>query len=123
MGWEQSTGMAAVDSLYKKGIITDAELWKSEDMKGATPLWLTFLLVDKLSGDEPQKEESQKKRYVKVDTSVLNVRHAPKGKIVSQVYQRDVLEVLDEQDGWFRIKNEKVTGWVSGDYVVALGSF
>ena len=59
------------------------------------------------------------KGYAIVDTDALNMRAKPTtdGKIVTVVEQDDVLTLQGFQNGWFKVKFDDKTGYVSGDYV------
>lgn len=59
------------------------------------------------------------KGYAIVDTDALNMRAKPTtdGKIVTVVEQDDVLTLQGFQNGWFKVKFDEKTGYVSGDYV------
>lgn len=53
-----------------------------------------------------------------VNTS-LNVREAPvNGKVVGRIPAGGACEVLEETDGWFKIKSGEVEGYVSGHYLL-----
>jgi len=48
--WQQNMGEQAIDSLAKKSIINNPEDWKAKDLLNEpTPLWLTFVLLDRLT--------------------------------------------------------------------------
>lgn len=55
---------------------------------------------------------------IKVDASVLNVRNKPSesGTLLSQVKADEIYIVLEEQNGWYKIKTNGIVGWVLGDY-------
>ena len=53
------------------------------------------------------------KNTVKVNTT-LNVRNKPNGTKVGSLKNGDEVEILDYQDGWFKIGTDK---WVSSDYI------
>lgn len=50
---------------------------------------------------------------VKVDT-ILNIRNAPNGTVVGKLKNRDSVDILDYQDGWFKIGTDR---WVSANYI------
>lgn len=53
------------------------------------------------------------KNTVKVDT-ILNIRNAPNGTVVGKLKNRDSVDILDYQDGWFKIGTDR---WVSANYI------
>lgn len=64
------------------------------------------------------KEETAKK-YVIVDTKVLNVRKGPgtQYSLLTKIGLYEKHLVVDEKDGWFKIQVGNQQGWVSGQYV------
>lgn len=55
--------------------------------------------------------------------SYLNVREMPSSndatsKIIGKMVQNTACEILDEADGWYKIKSGPVTGYVAAEYVV-----
>ncbi|MBP3702080.1 MAG: C40 family peptidase, partial [Lachnospiraceae bacterium] len=55
--------------------------------------------------------------------SYLNVRELPSSnnatsKIIGKMIQNTACEILDEADGWYKIKSGPVTGYVASKYVV-----
>ena len=63
------------------------------------------------------------RRTATVNTTTLNVRNeaTTDSSILGQVPRKEVLTVLEELDGWVKVKIEEGSGYVSKDYVV-LGS-
>ena len=53
------------------------------------------------------------KNTVKVNT-ILNVRNKPNGTKVGSLKNGDEVEILDYQNGWFKVGTDK---WVSADYI------
>ncbi len=56
-------------------------------------------------------------------SSYLNVREMPSSnnansKIIGKMIQNTACEILDEADGWYKIKSGPVTGYVASEYVV-----
>lgn len=49
--WEQLEGEKALDSLFAKGKVTEVEKWKAKDLRTNAPLWLIFLLMDRISNE------------------------------------------------------------------------
>lgn len=56
---------------------------------------------------------------VKVTGDILNVREKPStsSNVVAKLSKDTECELLEEQDGWFKIKYKKYIGYVSKDYV------
>ena len=63
------------------------------------------------------------RRTATVNTTTLNVRNeaTTDSSILGQVPRKEILTVLEELDGWVKVKIEEGSGYVSKDYVV-LGS-
>lgn len=53
-------------------------------------------------------------------TTYLNVRKGPgtSNKIIGKMPGYSVCEILEEKDGWYKIKSGVVTGYVSADYIL-----
>ncbi|MCG2699774.1 SH3 domain-containing protein [Candidatus Parcubacteria bacterium] len=51
-----------------------------------------------------------------IKTTTLRVRNLPSlnGKILTEVHEGEVYDLLDEQDGWYKITANGVTGWCYG---------
>ena len=63
--------------------------------------------IDKLSAHQPFQTY-----LVRIDTPVLNIRSGPStsSKDVGNVYQGDVFTIIDEQNGWGKLKSG--VGWI-----------
>lgn len=50
----------------------------------------------------------------------LNVRKKAEAgsEVVGKMTKHNACEILDEEDGWYRIKSGKVTGYVSSEYII-----
>ena len=57
-------------------------------------------------------------KLVKVTVGCLNIRDNPNGKIVSQITDRGTYTIIEERDGWGRLKSG--AGWVSLVYTEAV---
>jgi len=92
LGWKD--GWYKVEYNGKKGYVSD-ELIK------------VYPTADSLKG------------YAVVDTDALNMRSkaSTDGKIVKVLDEGDVLTLQGFQNGWFKVKYDGKTGYVSGDYV------
>ncbi|MGM9987324.1 MAG: SH3 domain-containing protein, partial [Bacillaceae bacterium] len=88
--------------------------WGKFQYKGQT----AYVTAEYLKKKE-NTQVSTTKKYI-VNTTVLNVRSqatASSTKIGS-VYEGDELAIIKkESNGWYKIKHEGKTGYVSGDYV------
>jgi uncharacterized protein YgiM (DUF1202 family) len=66
--------------------------------------------------EEPKKEEPKFPYVVRVTASLLNVRAgaSPKHKINTTVKKGGVYTIVDEDDGWGKLKSG--AGWISLKY-------
>ncbi|MDF2523091.1 MAG: hypothetical protein K0R31_732 [Clostridiales bacterium] len=80
-------------------------------ISSATTLMITFLLFTSAFAD------GNKAGIVTADS--LNVRETPatSANILSQLYTNDQVTILETSDGWYKISNGNLTGWVKADYV------
>ena len=63
-------------------------------------------ILDEVKEDdvmEKVKKVRKKKKEGVVVNGTLNVRSAPNGDIVGSIPSGEVIEILDEQDGWYKI--------------------
>lgn len=54
-------------------------------------------------------------------SNYLNIRDKPsetEGKIIGKMTSHSAGEILDKQDGWYKIKSGPVTGYVSSEYIL-----
>jgi len=60
-----------------------------------------------------------KKTGVVIGDSTLNVREGPSTSygILGTVNRGDVVVIVEERNGWYRIEHPRLEGWVSGNYV------
>ncbi|NBI08146.1 SH3 domain-containing protein [Senegalia massiliensis] len=108
-------------------------------MKGKVLILTSGMLVLFAASNGDVKEESQNKfseilsprisyatgtsiKDVKVTTQVLNVRQKPttNSKRLSQVRVGQVYTVYDQSGSWYKIRTGSITGWIHGDYVMAI---
>ncbi len=70
------------------------------------------------SEPEEAEIEAETKINVVVNVDVLHLRSGPSAdhEILARLHPGNVLEVIDEQDGWLKVNREQ--GWVHGDSVV-----
>ncbi len=69
--------------------------------------------------EQPKLEPVAKTpRTVFVTASSLNVRAAPRGRVVGRVSRGDALSVVDEREGWLRVQaaSGPLEGWVSSRF-------
>ena len=52
-----------------------------------------------------------------VTASTLNLRIEPQGTVIGQLPQGTVVEILDEQDGWLKVRADTQEGFVSAQYI------
>jgi N-acetylmuramoyl-L-alanine amidase len=52
----------------------------------------------------------------------LNVRSGPgsENNVIGQLHQNTNVEILDEMQGWYKIRTENIEGWVSSQFVQAM---
>lgn len=122
MGWQQETGIKAIESLNVKGKLDDVEGWSAKDLTEETPLWLFFLMMDRITSTTEKKTpikptEPVEKKYIIVTTDALNVRDDVNGNLLGVVHNGNKLLVLDEKSGWYKIIFGTLTGWVHGGYI------
>ena len=74
-----------------------------------------------LLNSEFQRVTHIKKVMVKQVSSYLNVRDFPNvdARKIGEVHSGDVFEVLDFQNGWYKINYQDQMGWISSDYAVS----
>lgn len=73
----------------------------------------------------PSKEYKVSAAYSfdgKVTASILNVRSKPavSSKALGKLKKNQVITVIDQQKGWYKIKSGKTLGWVSSTYVTGI---
>ncbi|MBS4536518.1 SH3 domain-containing protein, partial [Clostridium sp. D2Q-14] len=80
--------------------------------------WVHGGYLKKATSNTVSRGETGNYYSIRVDTPVLNVRSNPsvEGTLLTQVKSNEIYIVLDELDGWYKIKSNGITGWVSGDY-------
>lgn len=70
---------------------------------------------------EPEFAISKKKSRKGVVTvkTVLNIRKKPSkdSKLVGQIKNAKKVKIISEEPGWYQIKADKHSGWVSADYI------
>ena len=70
---------------------------------------------------EPEVAISKKKSRKGVVTvkTVLNIRKKPSkdAKVVGQIKNAKKVKIISEEPGWYQIKSDKQSGWVSADYI------
>lgn len=99
----QKDGTEAIISTHKTGSVTG--IVATEDL-------IPYGTSQVAEGFEPY--------YVKINTDVLNVR-AGAGtsyKITTQVTKNQIFTIIDERDGWGKLKSG--AGWISLDYTIRL---
>lgn len=69
------------------------------------------------TAEEPVKEvpkpKKPKKKFGVVVGGNLNVREIPNGKIIGNLPSGETIEILEEEDGWYKIDN----GYVMAKFV------
>lgn len=66
------------------------------------------------SSANSSKASQTNPKLVKVTVGCLNIRDNPNGKIVSQITDKGTYTIVEERDGWGRLKSG--AGWVSLEY-------
>ena len=124
----QNIGASAVKSLHAKGYLNDVDGWSNKDMGEATPLWLAFLMLDRISGGTQAVQSTPENTTVVdiPDTSVVvtetaepvaeEVDYADGDYLIIDVDENDTLNVRDEVSG------NKVGALKNGDIVLQLDS-
>ncbi len=87
----------------------------SEDYKLAMPA----LLAAVSASQNIPEEQDMKLAFANVNNYV-NIRSEAneKGKILGKLYKDSAATILDEEDGWYRVKSGSVTGYIKGDYLI-----
>lgn len=69
---------------------------------------------------EPTEEELFANLVIAQVHNYVNVRSLPSesGEIVGKLYDNSVGDLLDEEDGWYKIQSGSVTGYVKGEFCV-----
>lgn len=81
-----------------------------------------MIAVDDQSADGEQTEESAEGGIVTVCAQGgLRMRKKPRGRYMQMIPDGTRLTVLEEKDGWLRVKYRRHTGWVSGAYCCEAG--
>ncbi|WP_261129630.1 SH3 domain-containing protein [Bacillus sp. Marseille-Q3570] len=80
--------------------------------------WLASWLIQSTSHPTRTETPSTTDQSV-VNVASLNVRNGPgtTSNVIGSVSKGDVVEILDIQNGWYKIKFNKGNGWVAGKYV------
>ena len=58
---------------------------------------------------------------VVLTTDALNFRASPGGAVIGYVPPRARLTALERGDGWFKVDNNGVSGWISAEYAIPQG--
>lgn len=69
---------------------------------------------------EPTEEELFRNLVIAQVHNYVNVRSLPSeaGEIVGKLYDKSVGNLLEEEDGWYKIESGSVTGYVKGEFCV-----
>ncbi|MBS4536834.1 SH3 domain-containing protein, partial [Clostridium sp. D2Q-11] len=115
-----STSYSIVDKVLKGEVYTPLEEsngWYKIKTSNTTG-WVHGGYLKGVSADTITKGEVQNLSSIEINTEVLNVRNTPSttGNVIAQVKSKDIYIVLDQQNGWYKIKTNGVVGWVHGDY-------
>lgn len=96
---------------YKPNVGTNIEGWQYTSsgvvngINGTVDLNILY--------DNSEAVSSGINNTVKVDTT-LNIRNRPNGTVVGKLKNGDSVDILDYQDGWFKIGSDQ---WVSANYI------
>jgi len=99
-------------TVIKKGekvtIVNEKENWYEITYNDGTAyVYKQYITVD--------GETEYKKGIIKAE--VLNLRNGPNGDIIGKLASNIVVDILEEQDGWFNIDYDGTIGFVSVEYV------
>lgn len=88
-------------------------------MKKIVYLMILICGLISISGYTPNRAEASGSYTAKVYTDSLNVRSEPSAEslIVGVLTNRETVTVSNEEHGWLRIKSDRVSGWVAGQYL------
>jgi N-acetylmuramoyl-L-alanine amidase len=72
-----------------------------------------------ISGYMPNQAVASGSYTARVYTNLLNIRSEPslESTIVGALKNRELVTVSNEEHGWLRIKSDRVSGWVAGQYL------
>ncbi|MBS4538290.1 SH3 domain-containing protein, partial [Clostridium sp. D2Q-11] len=115
-----STSYSIVDKVLKGEVYTPIEEsngWYKIQTSNTTG-WVHGGYLRVVDTDTITKGEVQNLSSIEINTEILNVRSTPSttGNILTQVKSDEIYIVLDQQNGWYKIKTNGVIGWVHGDY-------
>lgn len=68
------------------------------------------------AGSDIKGASASSSETIIINTEFLRIRSIPStdGDIIGQVYEGEIYELLDEQDGWYQINANSITGWCYG---------
>ena len=77
-------------------------------------------LKEALGSASDDEEESFKNLVIAQVTNYVNVRDLPseEGEIVGKLYNNSVGNLIEEEDGWYKITSGSVEGYVKGEFCV-----
>jgi N-acetylmuramoyl-L-alanine amidase len=111
-----STGykqIGQVQSGQVLSVLAEKNSWYKVQISGLDEAWISGDYVAELKADLSTKG------YVIITSDVLNVRTGPGTgyALVTKIGLNERHEVLDVENGWYKIKVKNMEGWVSGEYV------
>lgn len=65
----------------------------------------------------PKEENVLYQAQVMTENDPLNLRDCPGGKKIDELPKGCTVDVLDERDGWMRVRYGDLLGWACGDYL------
>lgn len=84
--------------------------------------WVAGWFVQTVSGGSEAESTQQNKATVNVP--LLNVRAAPtvESEQLGQLKQGDAVQILEINEGWYRIEYEGQTAWIAGEFTETIAS-
>jgi len=108
----------AVTTQIKKGekyaVLDEKNGW-SKIKIGQAYGWVAGWLISKEKG---QATKDSKKVFVTITATRLNVRLGPglNNSVLGQLNKGEQVEILEIQNGWYRLLFHQKTGWIAGQY-------
>lgn len=100
-------------------VLAEKNGWYKVLLSGSNEAWVAgWLVVEQKSTGSNSAENSASAGYVQINTDILNVRSGPGTgySLVTKIGRNEKHNVLETQNGWYKIKVENIEGWVSGEY-------
>ncbi|MFT7560297.1 MAG: hypothetical protein ACI93R_002215 [Flavobacteriales bacterium] len=77
-----------------------------------------IVAANEAPSEEPDNQDAEQRlHYGRINTDRLNFRSAPEGHVLCVLERGDVIELIEQKNGWIRSRHEDKEGFLSARYI------